>query len=199
MTSPDRSRQLPSLPVDHTTDHTTDDTPADAPGSSCGGCARAHDRRAFLTGVAAVIAALALDSAFSRSAQALPDREVRRLAPVGASPQEATYPLPATDGVSIDKKEGVIIARHAGVVYAFALSCPHQNTALRWNDGNGTFQCPRHKSKYQADGVFITGRATRAMDRFALHRAGDTIVVDLDHLYQQDDNATEWAGAKVAL
>lgn len=191
MTSPDRSRQLPSL---HSDDHATDDSDA-----SCGGCARSHDRRTFLTGVAAVIAALALDSTFSRSAQALPVREVQRIAAVGAAPQEATYPLPASDGVSIDKKEGVIIARHAGVVYAFALSCPHQNTALRWNDGNGTFQCPRHKSKYQADGVFISGRATRAMDRFAVHRAGDTIVVDLDHLYQQDDNAAEWASAKVAV
>lgn len=191
MTSPDRSRQLPSLQSD---DHATADSDA-----SCGGCARSHDRRTFLTGVAAVIAALALDSAFSRSAQALPVREVQRIAAVGAASQEATYPLPASDGVSIDKKEGVIIARHAGVVYAFALSCQHQNTALRWNEGNGTFQCPRHKSKYQADGVFITGRATRAMDRFAVHRAGDTIVVDLDHLYQQDDNAAEWASAKVAV
>ncbi len=191
MTSSDRSRQLPSLQ--------TDDTATSDSQASCGGCSRSHDRRAFLTGVAAVVAALALDSAFSRSAQALPVREVQRLAPAGATPQEATYPLPAADGVSIDKKEGVIIARHAGVVYAFALSCPHQNTALRWNEGNGTFQCPRHKSKYQADGVFITGRATRAMDRFAVHRAGDTIVVDLDHLYQQDDNAAEWASAKVAL
>lgn len=191
MMFPDRSRQLPSLP--------SDDTSADASDSSCGGCTRTPDRRAFLTGMAAVVAALALDSAFARSAQALPVREVQRLAPAGGAAQEATYPLPASDGVSIDKKEGVIIARHAGVVYAFALSCPHQNTALRWNEGNGTFQCPRHKSKYEADGVFISGRATRAMDRFALRRAGDTVVVDLDHLYEQDANAAEWAAAKLAV
>ncbi len=191
MTSPERSRQLPSLAAD--------DTAADDRKAACGGCSRPHDRRAFLGGVAAVLAALALDSAFARSAQALPVREVQRLATVGAPAQQATYPLPAADGVSIDKTEGVIIARHAGMVYAFALSCPHQNTALRWNEGNGTFQCPRHKSKYQADGEFISGRATRAMDRFALHRAGETVVVDLDHLYEQDTNAAEWAAARLAV
>lgn len=191
MTSYDRSRQLPTAADPHTR--------ADQHEAPCSGCAHPHNRRAFLGGVATILAALALDATLPRSARAVPVREVQRIAADGAPGQEASYPLPAADGVSIDRKEGVIIARHAGIVYAFALSCPHQNTALRWNEGNGTFQCPRHKSRYQADGVFISGRATRAMDRFAVRRAGETIVVDLDHLYEQDTNAAEWAGAKLTL
>ena len=57
--------------------------------------------------------------------------------------------------------------RFQGVVYAFNLSCPHQNTALKWQPDDQRFQCPKHKSRYQPDGTFISGRATRGMDRLA--------------------------------
>jgi Rieske Fe-S protein len=91
----------------------------------------------------------------------------------------------------------VIVARAAGRVYAFALSCPHQNTALRWNDADHEFQCPKHKSHYRADGTYIEGRATRDMDRLALRREGAVLVVDVDTLYQADLNPKEWAAAVV--
>jgi Rieske Fe-S protein len=84
-------------------------------------------------------------------------------------------------------------------VIAFSLACPHQNTALRWDAGNRRFQCPKHKSRYKPDGVFIEGRATRGMDRFAVRRDGDTIVVNLDALYREDENAAQWAAAFVML
>ncbi len=184
--------------------------PSPAPGSSpatatgearaCEGCIGQADRRTFIGSVASALALLAMEGFLPRAAQALPVREVGRIATDGASSlHEATYPIPAADGVQFDKTDGVIIARRAGAVYAFALSCPHQNTALRWNDANATFQCPRHKSRYQADGTFISGRATRAMDRFALRRAGETVVVNLDLLYEQDTSATDWGAAKLTL
>lgn len=112
---------------------------------------------------------------------------------------EKSYPIPATDGVSIDKDESVIVARYAGKVYAFSLACPHQNTALRWDKGNNRFQCPKHRSRYQPDGVFIEGRATRGLDRFAVKRSGSTLIVNLDLLYQEDKNPAEWAAAFVTL
>ena len=49
------------------------------------------------------------------------------------------YALPPADGTLIDKPNEVILARHQGSVYAFALSCPHQNTALRWLADEGWF------------------------------------------------------------
>lgn len=164
----------------------------------CGGCELRSSRRSFLGGVATALAMLAMEGILPDEARALPVREVHGVA-VGAAAaaQEVGYAIPAADGVSIDKKEGVIIARHAGTLYAFALTCPHQNTALRWNEGTHTFQCPRHKSKYQADGVFISGRATRAMDRFAVRKDGDKLVVNLDKLYEQDTDADGWGSAKV--
>jgi len=47
------------------------------------------------------------------------------------------------------------------------------------------------------DGTFIDGRATRNMDRLAIRRAGAELVVDVDTLYQADDNPKEWAAAFV--
>ena len=112
---------------------------------------------------------------------------------------DKTYPIPATDGVAIDKVESVIVARAGAKVFAFSLACPHQNTALRWDAGNKRFQCPKHRSRYQPDGVFIDGRATRGLDRFAVRQDGDKLVVNLDALYQEDKNPTEWAAAFVPL
>jgi nitrite reductase/ring-hydroxylating ferredoxin subunit len=159
----------------------------------CNGCAIAEiSRRAFLrdAGVAAA-AALALVSAPSR----LLAEPLRLIAAKAAAGATRSYAIPATDGVSIDKENEVILVRWQNAVYAFALSCPHQNTALRWEEDNKIFQCPKHHSKYRPDGSFIEGRATRAMDRYAIARTPAGIVVDLDKVYQQDMDDKEWKGA----
>jgi nitrite reductase/ring-hydroxylating ferredoxin subunit len=172
-----------------------DDSPSPAPARDCGGCALRTSRRDFVGGLATTLAALAIDGLLPGGAAALPATLVRGDAIEG---QQVRYPIPASDGVSIDRKQGVIIARHAGMLYAFALTCPHQNTALRWNEGSRNFFCTRHKSKYRPDGLFISGRATRAMDRFAVRKEGDALVVDLDTLFEQDVDLAGWSGAHVA-
>lgn len=112
---------------------------------------------------------------------------------------EKVYPIPATDGVAIDRDESVIICRYESRGYAFSLACPHQNTALRWDAKARRFQCPKHKSRYQPSGVFIDGRATRGLDRFAVRRAEGSIVVNLDALYREDQHAAAWTSAFVEL
>jgi Rieske Fe-S protein len=114
-------------------------------------------------------------------------------------PEEHTYPLPAEDGVTIDRDTQVIIVRFQQNAYAFNLACPHENTALRWKPQEGRFQCPRHESRYKPDGAFISGRATRNMDRFAIKRAADGLVVDLSRLFRSDQQQADWAAAVVAL
>ena len=52
---------------------------------------------------------------------------------------------------------------------------------------------------YQPDGVFISDRATRNMDRFAVRRDAGTIVVDVDKVFKSDQDAAGWAAAVVAL
>ena len=160
----------------------------------CGGCDSLGDRREFLRQAAAWAAgvAVALGSP-ARAAVALPIGAVAGRRTAGED--GVAYPIPATDGVLIDKKNEVILARHQGSIYAFALSCPHQNTALRWLEDEGRFQCPKHKSRYQPDGTYISGRATRNMDRLPIRRDGGTVVVDVEHVFESDKDQAAWAAA----
>jgi nitrite reductase/ring-hydroxylating ferredoxin subunit len=112
---------------------------------------------------------------------------------------EVKYPIPAADGVQFDDKNEVILVRYQGHVYAFALSCPHQNTALKKDpDGTG-FYCTKHESRYKFDGQFISGRATRNMDRLVIRREGNNVVVNVDKWYESDSEPTQWAGAQITL
>ena len=113
------------------------------------------------------------------------------------SREEKAYPIPAGDGVQTDKDQDVIISRTKGRIFAFNLACPHQNTAIRWDNGKTRFQCPKHKSIYTPEGVFVEGRATRGLDRFAVRKDGNSIVVNLDSLFEQDKDADKWAKAFV--
>jgi Rieske Fe-S protein len=129
-------------------------------------------------------------------AEALP---VRLIEALDSDEDKKTYPIPGADGATIDRDAGVILVRYQGSLYAFNLSCPHQNTALHWLPDDGRFQCPKHKSKYQPDGKFISGRATRNMDRFAIKRDGNKVVVDLDQLFRSDKQPDAWAGAVLSV
>ncbi len=112
---------------------------------------------------------------------------------------DVEYPVPASDGAIIDRQNDVMVVRYRDECFAFALSCPHQNTALKWLPADNRFQCPKHKSKYSPDGVFLSGRATRNMDRLPIRRAGSRLLVDADRVYESDKNAAGWAAAMVPL
>ena len=112
---------------------------------------------------------------------------------------EQKYPLPAADGVTIDRKQQVIIVRAQGHVYAFNLSCPHENTALKWLPKDNRFQCPKHESKYQPNGTFMSGRATRNMDRLSVRRDGNDLYVDLSHIIKSDADSTGGAAATIPV
>ena len=162
----------------------------------CTGCPISTNRRAFVRdtalGVAGILATLSLSS----SAAALPVSMINALS---RAADDVTYPIPAKDGVEIDKGNDVILVRWQNAVYAFNLSCPHQRTALRWNEASKQFQCPKHKSKYTPNGDFISGRATRGMDRLAIKRQGNSVVVNVDEMYQEDENEAQWKTAFVKL
>lgn len=52
-------------------------------------------------------------------------------------------------------------------------------------------QCPRHESNYPPDGEFISGRATRGVDRFAIRREGKEVAVDLSRVFREDKQRLE--------
>ncbi len=148
-------------------------------------------RRAFLReaiGAAAAIAGLSSLAPFAQMA-------ALEVGPTGT----VRYAIPAANGVSIDTKNDVIICRSKGDVFAFALACPHQNTAIRALSGDKGFQCPRHKSRYQPDGTFINGKATRNMDRLEITRDGHDVVVDPNIAYRSDTEPAKWAAAVVKV
>ncbi|MEO5589987.1 MAG: Rieske (2Fe-2S) protein [Gemmatimonadaceae bacterium] len=164
----------------------------------CGGCpiATATTRRDFVRDATLGVAGFLATVGLSRSAAALPVTMIEALAATKAG---ISYAIPATDGVQIDKANEVILVRWQNAVYAFNLSCPHQRTALRWNEAVKEFQCPKHKSKYRPDGEFISGRATRGMDRLAIQRQGANVVVDADNMYQEDEMQAQYKAAFVKL
>ena len=149
-------------------------------------------RDAAAIGVAGVLATLGI----SRTAAALPVSMIKALS---HAKDTLSYAIPAKDGVQIDKDNDVILVRWQNNVYAFNLSCPHQNTALRWTDAVKEFQCPKHKSKYTPAGSFISGRATRGMDRFAIQRQGANVVIDVDKMYEEDENEAQWKAAFIKV
>jgi Rieske Fe-S protein len=110
-----------------------------------------------------------------------------------------TYEIPKEDGATIDRDKKVILVRWEQKIYAFALTCPHQNTALRWLEKDKRFQCPKHESKYKPDGTFISGRATRGMDRYPVKRDSDRIVVDVGAMKKETEDKAGWGAAFVSL
>ncbi|HEV8236844.1 MAG TPA: hypothetical protein VGP84_19660 [Gemmatimonadaceae bacterium] len=56
-----------------------------------------------------------------------------------------------------------------------------------------------HERQYQPNGVFITGRATRGMDRFSVRRDGNKVVVDVNAMHKQDEDPSGWNAAVVKL
>jgi nitrite reductase/ring-hydroxylating ferredoxin subunit len=161
---------------------------SDSPSASCS--AECSGRRAFLRD--AIASAVALAGLASLPPRALAALEVT---PAGT----VRYPLPTADSVSIDNDNEVILCRSKGMVFAFALSCPHQNTALRALPGNKGFQCARHKSKYLPDGTFVNGKATRNMDRLPITLAGAEVVVDIAVAYESDTQPDKWGAAFVRV
>ena len=117
---------------------------------------------------------------------------------IGAG-SERRYPIPAADGVTIDRSNQVITVRYQDHLYAFNLACPHENTALKRLPKDGRFQCPKHESRYQPNGTFIGGRATRNMDRLGVRLEDNMLVVDLSKFYRSDKDSTGWAAATVTV
>jgi Rieske Fe-S protein len=174
------------------------DDPAAPLHDPCAGCA-AIPRRDFFrdAGLFAAGVLVALGAAPAR-AFAMP---IEFVSSMRGGREDKTYPIPAQDGVQIDKGAEAMLTRWQGKVYAFALACPHQNTALHWQDKDAQFECPKHHSRFDPQGNYIkdSGRATRGLDRMAIRKDGNNVVVNLDKVFQQDDDEAEWKAAFVSL
>lgn len=170
-------------------ERTNDGTPGD--------CAWCTGRREFLREAAGIGAALLVGLGASPArAQRMTLAAAR---PIAVRHGELAYPVPAADGAMIDRDREVIVVRWRDRAYAFALSCPHQRTMLRWQEADARFQCPKHRSRYQPDGTFVSGRATRGMDRFPVRVLDGEVLVDVARPIRQDQDRAAWDAAFAAL
>lgn len=158
------------------------------------GDARAS-RREFIRRASGLGIAAALLGVSSAGARDLPVSLTEGI----QSGDDRRYPIPGSDSVNIDHGAQLIVARVQGHVYVFALSCPHQNNAVKWLPNDHRFQCTKHDSQYQPDGVHTSGRATRNLDRYIIRRDGDSVVVDLHRWIQSDKDPAGWAAAAIAV
>jgi nitrite reductase/ring-hydroxylating ferredoxin subunit len=185
------SRQNARRPAD---DACTDTTVS---GEACASCTSGPSRRAFLRDAA--LAAAGILGALGLAPTDLAALPVRMTTGRRAGASELRFPLPAVDGADIDRDNEIILVRWQGAAYAFALSCPHQRTMLKWLAKEQRFQCPKHKSRYRPDGAFISGRATRGMDRYPVRRQGNELVVNIAVALREDEAAARWNGAVVKI
>ena len=153
-------------------------------------------RRSFLQLTGGCFAASLMASGLPASVLAAPVLEIEGRA---SGAVERAYPLPAADSVNIDRLAQVIVVRAEGHVFAFALSCPHQNAAVKWVEKERRFQCTKHDSKYQPDGTYTSGRSTRNMDRFPIRRLQDGLMIDTSRVFQSDKDPAGWAAATVPV
>jgi nitrite reductase/ring-hydroxylating ferredoxin subunit len=161
-------------------------------------CGSTTDRRRFLKEIALAATGVFIGLGSSpREAVAMPLARV--IGTKAGATDWTTYPVPAVDGATIDSENQIIIARYQGSVYAFDLSCPHQRTMLKWLADDHRFQCPKHKSKYDPNGTFISGRATRNMDRHPIKLEAGKLVVDPDNIIQSDKDPAGWSSAMVKV
>jgi nitrite reductase/ring-hydroxylating ferredoxin subunit len=162
----------------------------------CGdGTGPAASRRAFLRTAGCFGMVLAACGLGSLDAAALP---VAMMTGTQAG-SDKRYSIPSGDSVNIDRDAQLILVRYQSHVFVFALACPHENNAVKWVAKDHRFQCTKHDSQYQPDGVHTAGRATRNMDRYVIRHDGDSVVIDLHKWVQSDKDPAGWAAAQIAV
>ncbi len=85
---------------------------------------------------------------------------------LGAQRNAVPVPRPAEgEGVVASGRRGAVgIATVGGRTCAVSAVCPHLGGVLAWNDGERTWDCPLHASRFAPDGVRIEGPATSNLE-----------------------------------
>jgi nitrite reductase/ring-hydroxylating ferredoxin subunit len=175
------------------TDRATNDAAA------CHHCpAATAGRRAFIRDMAAMVAGVLASGALASPAAALVDA-AGEIGPSGTTGLLRTYAIPATDSISIDVGNDLILARWQNRLYAFSLKCPHRGTRLEWLDNERRIFCPKHKARFTPGGAHDSGRQSRDLDRYAISRQGASVVVDVGTTLRSDNDGPAWTAAAIAL
>jgi nucleotide-binding universal stress UspA family protein len=67
--------------------------------------------------------------------------------------------------VDVDGRRLAVYRGDDQTLTALSPRCQHMGCTVDWNDGDRTWDCPCHGSRYRADGTVFHGPATRDLDR----------------------------------
>ena len=67
------------------------------------------------------------------------------------------------------------VVKKEGKVKAFSTVCPHLGCQIEWNDGENTWDCPCHGSRFEFDGSLKHGPAKRGLDPVEISADNDTV------------------------
>ena len=163
----------------------------------CSDCPLVVDRRRFLRDTGFAVLATLIATGL-RPVAALAET-VSEIAPMRKTGTRLAYAVPASNSVSVDPGNDVIIARWDNRAYAFSLKCPHRGATLEWKPDESRIFCPKHKARFTPDGDHFSGRETTALDRYRVSRDGSEIIVSLDAVLKQNEDPAAWASAVVQL
>ena len=82
-------------------------------------------------------------------------------------PEETLSALPRGEG-SIVEHEGekyAVYRDEAGEAHILPSRCPHLGCRLEWNPDDRSWECPCHGSRFDVDGVILSGPAVRGLKR----------------------------------
>lgn len=167
--------------------------------AACNDCpAVTASRRAFIRDVATMVAGALAVGAIASPAAALA-RAAAEIRPTSTGGALRTYAIPATDSISVDDGNDLILARWQNRVYAFSLKCPHRGTLLEWRGDEQRIFCPKHKARFTPNGSHDTGRQSRDLDRYQISRQGASVAVDLGVVLRADTGPQAWSAAVVVV
>ena len=66
--------------------------------------------------------------------------------------------------IELDGQQVAVYKDEAGQVVKLSPVCPHQGCTVAWNAQEGTWDCPCHASRFEADGTRISGPATSGLE-----------------------------------
>lgn len=84
--------------------------------------------------------------------------------------------VPKNSGKVLDVDgQRLAVVNTDGKLQAFSSVCPHMGCEIDWNDGENTWDCPCHGSRFESDGTLKNGPAKHGLDPVEIKTDGEDI------------------------
>lgn len=140
--------------------------------------AKARDRRNFLAGTGAFATAMTI-TALGSNRFMFP--RVLFEPPSSFTAGKIDDYLPNQPVFFKDFKTWII--RTPGRIFALSGRCTHLGCTPAWLSSDAKFKCPCHGSGFRMSGVNFEGPAPRALERFKISLAGETLQIDKSKMF----------------